>query len=89
MILTEGKRYILLLSFLSFFLLSAVFLVIQKLDLTSIAIGLFTTTPANDNDVDNAINDNVFADDDNMDDDSSLVVIFDTNVNSEDSNHHQ
>jgi hypothetical protein len=47
-------------------------LVIQKLDLTS--IGLFTTTPANDDDVDNAINDNVFADDDNMDDDSSLSV---------------
>jgi hypothetical protein len=62
-------------------------LVIQKLDLTS--IGLFTTTPANDDDVDNAINDNVFADDDNMDDDSSLVMIFDTDVNSEDSNHHQ
>jgi hypothetical protein len=44
------------------------------LDLTS--IGLFTTTPANDDHVDDGINDNVFADDDNMDDDSSPVVIF-------------
>ncbi len=48
-------------------------MVIQKLDITS--IGLFTTPPANDDDVDNGINDNVF-DDDNMDDDSSPVVIF-------------